>query len=141
MISILRKLDTFRGESRFTTWAYKFVIFEVSNKVARHFWVNAPERLDTEQWERLPDQFGYSPEEAARSAELFDTIRATVDRELTAHQREVFVEVIVNCVPADALCEKLGTNRNAIYKTIYDARRKIHSSLVSRGYIEETPRR
>jgi RNA polymerase sigma-70 factor (ECF subfamily) len=139
MISILRKLDTFRGESRFTTWAYKFVIFEVSNKVGRHFWVNPPEHLDTEQWERLPDQFGYSPEDAARSSELFDTIRATVERELSAHQREVFVAVVVNRVPLDALCQKLGTTRNAIYKTVYDARRKIHSSLVTNGYIEENP--
>lgn len=137
MISILRKLDTFRGESRFTTWAYKFVIFEVSKKIGRHFWVNPPDRLDTEHWERLPDQFGYSPEDAARCADLFETIRAAVEHELTAHQREVFVAVVVNGIPLEAVCEKLGTNRNAIYKTVYDARRKIHASLVAGGYIEE----
>ncbi|HZC52619.1 MAG TPA: sigma-70 family RNA polymerase sigma factor [Mycobacterium sp.] len=140
MISILRKLDTFRGESRFTTWAYKFVIFEVSNKLGRHFWANPPERLDTEQWERLPDQFGYSPEDAAQSSDLFDTIRATVERELTAHQRDMFVAVVVNQIPLDALCANLGTNRNAIYKTIFDARRKIRTSLVANGYIEEHSR-
>jgi RNA polymerase sigma-70 factor (ECF subfamily) len=139
MISILRKLDTFRGESRFSTWAYKFVIFEVSNKLGRHFWVNPSEPLDTEQWERLPAQFGYSPEEAAQSRDLFDTIRAIVECELTAHQREMFVAVVVNQIPLDALCAKLGTNRNAIYKTIFDARRKIRSSLVANGYIEEDP--
>jgi len=139
MISILRKLDTFRGESRFTTWAYKFVIFEVSNKLGRHFWVNPPARLDTEQWERLPDQFGYSPEDAARSRDLFDMIRATVDRELTPRQREVFVAVVVNRVPLDAVCAKLDANRNAIYKTVCDARRRIRASLVAGGYIEENP--
>jgi RNA polymerase sigma-70 factor, ECF subfamily len=137
MISILRKLDTFRGESRFTTWAYKFVIFEVSKKIGRHFWVNPPDRLDSDQWERLPDRFGYSPEDAARCGDLFDTIRATVEHELTAHQREVFVAVVVNQIPLDALCEKLGASRNAIYKTVYDARRKIHTALVANGYIEE----
>ncbi len=137
MISILRKLDTFRGESHFTTWACKFVIFEVSKKMGRHFWVNPPDRLDTVRWERLPDQFGYSPEDAARCADLFETIRSVVDHELTAHQREVFVRVVVNGIPLDAVCEKLGTNRNAIYKTVYDARRKIYASLVDNGYIEE----
>ena len=137
MISILRKLDTFRGESRFTTWAYKFVIFEVSNKLGRHFWVDRSERLDAEQWERLPDQFGYSPEDAAQSSDLFDTIRVAVARELTAHQRDMFVAVVVNQIPLDALCARLGTNRNAIYKTIFDARRKIRASLVANGYIEE----
>ena len=140
MISILRRLDTFRRESRFTTWAYKFVIFEVSNKVGRHFWLNPPARLDAEQWERLPDRFGYSPEEAAKSRDLFDTIRATVERELTPHQREVFVAVVVNRVPLDAVCAKLGAKRNAIYKTVCDARRRIRASLVAGGYIEGNPR-
>jgi RNA polymerase sigma-70 factor (ECF subfamily) len=138
MISILRKLDTFRGQSRFTTWAYKFVIFEVSNKLGRHFWVKTSERLDSEQWERLPDHYGYSPEDAAEASDLFDTIRVTVERELTAHQREMFIAVVVNQIPLDAVCAKLGTNRNAVYKTIFDARRKIRSSLVANGYIEET---
>jgi RNA polymerase sigma-70 factor (ECF subfamily) len=137
MVSILRKLDTFRGESRFTTWAYKFVMFEVSSKIGRHFWVNPPENLDAQQWERLPDHFGYSPEEAAQSRDLFDMIRATVVRELTPHQREIFVAIVVNQVPLDALCERLGTSRNAIYKTIFDARRKIRSHLVTNGYLDE----
>jgi RNA polymerase sigma-70 factor (ECF subfamily) len=85
----------------------------------------------------LPDHFGYSPEEAAQSRDLFDMIRATVVRELTPHQREIFVAIVVNQVPLDALCERLGTSRNAIYKTIFDARRKIRSHLVTNGYLDE----
>jgi RNA polymerase sigma-70 factor (ECF subfamily) len=135
MVSILRRLGSFRGESRFTTWAYKFVIFEVSNKIGRHFWINAPDALDSEQWERLPDRFAYTPEQAAASSDLFAAIQRSVREDLTAHQREVFVAIVVNGVPLDALSARLHTNRNALYKAVFDARRKIRAHLVANGYI------
>jgi len=138
MLAILRKLDTFRGESRFTTWAYKFVIFEVSGKVARHYWAtHADEPMDAERWERLPDRFGFSPEEAAESADLLDAVRRAVDGQLTARQREVFVALVLHGVPVDALAEQLGTNRNALYKTMFDARRKIRGFLVAHGHVPQ----
>jgi RNA polymerase sigma-70 factor, ECF subfamily len=138
MLAILRKLDTFRGESRFTTWAYKFVIFEVSGKVARHYWAtHADEPMDVERWERLPDRFGFSPEEAAESADLLDAVRRAVDGQLTARQREVFVALVLHGVPVDALAEQLGTNRNALYKTMFDARRKIRGFLVAHGHVPQ----
>ena len=40
LVAIIAKIDQFRGDSRFTTWAYKFVMFEVSTKIGRHFWRN-----------------------------------------------------------------------------------------------------
>ena len=58
LLAIMAKVGQFRGESRFTTWAYKFVIFEVSAKAGRHFWVNPPVPMDAEDWDRLPDRFG-----------------------------------------------------------------------------------
>ena len=42
LMNILARVDEFRGLSRFTTWAYKFVVFEVSAKVARHAWRRQP---------------------------------------------------------------------------------------------------
>ena len=66
LMAITGKLGQFRGESRFTTWAYKFVIFEVSAKIGRHFWRNPGVPLDAEDWDRLPDRFGFDP---AREAE------------------------------------------------------------------------
>jgi len=137
MLAILRKLDTFRGESRFTTWAYKFVIFEVSGKVARHFWAHADEPIDTEQWERLPDRFGFSPEDAAESADLLAAVRRAVDGQLTDRQREVFVALVLHGVPVDALAQRMGTNRNALYKTMFDARRKIRGFLVAHGHVAQ----
>jgi len=137
MLAILRKLDTFRGESRFTTWAYKFVIFEVSGKVARHFWFRADEPLEAEHWGRLADRFGLSPEEAAESADLLAAVRRAVEEELTERQREVFVALVIDGVPADALAQRLDTNRNALYKTMFDARRKIRRFLVAHGHVSQ----
>src|SRR5215470_2943870 len=61
LVAILRKLEQFRGESRFTTWACKFVILEVSSKIGRHFWHHPDLPLEAEDWDRLPDRFGFDP--------------------------------------------------------------------------------
>jgi RNA polymerase sigma-70 factor, ECF subfamily len=139
MVAILGKLDTFRGESRFTTWAYRFVVLEVSSKLGRHYWRQHPaEYLETESWDRLPDRLGGTgPGEHAEQAELVKAVRQAVDETLTGHQRRLFVAVVLNEVPLDALVTSLGTNRNAIYKSIFDARRKIRAFLVANGYLEE----
>jgi RNA polymerase sigma-70 factor (ECF subfamily) len=137
MIAILAKLADFRGESRFTTWAYRFVILEVSGKLGRHYWRNPPVTLDAGQWERLPDRLGIDPPQQAESAALLAEVRRVVDDELTAHQRRVFVAIVVDGIPLDALGARLGLQRNAMYKVIFDARRKIRRALVANGYLEE----
>jgi RNA polymerase sigma-70 factor (ECF subfamily) len=136
VISILRKLDTFRGASRFTTWAYKFAIVEVSSKLGRHFWQRSAVRLDEGGWEGVPDRFGMTPEVAAQSRELLDEVRRIVENELTDRQRNVFVALVVDATPLDALVAKLCSSRNAIYKTMFDARRKVRAALVANGYLE-----
>ena len=133
MLAILAKLGDFRGESRFITWAYRFVILEVSTKLGRHYWRNPPVALDAGQWERLPDRFGIDPARHAESAGILAEVRRVVDEELTAHQRRVFVAVVVDRIPRDALAAELGLRRNAIYKVIFDARRKIRRALVANG--------
>ena len=138
MLAIISKLGSFRGESRFTTWACRFVILEVSSKLGRHYWRQHPAaRLDAEDWDRLPDRFGLDPSEAAAQAEMITAIRKAVDHELTTRQRDLFIAVILNGIPLDAVVEKTGTNRNSIYKAIFEARRKIRASLVANGYLEQ----
>jgi RNA polymerase sigma-70 factor (ECF subfamily) len=134
-LSILGKLDSFRGESRFTTWAYKFVILEVAHKIGRHFWRDPPVALDTEDWNRLPERFGIDPSAHAEAAELSTAIRHAVEATLTDRQRQMFVAIVVQGIPLDALVDKLGVSRNAIYKTIFDARRKIREFLVTNEYL------
>ena len=142
LVAITAKLRQFRGESRFTTWAYKFVIFEVSAKLGRHFWRRPHLPLDTQDWERLPDRFGFDPAQQCEWRDLVAALRRAVDEELTARQREIFVAVVVNEVPLDALAARLGSNRNAIYKMMFDARRKLRAALAANGYLgPETSRR
>jgi RNA polymerase sigma-70 factor, ECF subfamily len=135
MLAILAKLGDFRGESRFITWAYRFVILEVSSKLGRHYWRNPPVALDDEQWERLPDRFGLDPERQVVAAGILAEVRRVVDGELTSHQRRIFVAVVVDGIPLDAVAARLGLQRNAIYKVVFDARRKIRRALAAKGYL------
>ncbi|GAA5185775.1 RNA polymerase sigma factor [Rugosimonospora acidiphila] len=137
LLAIVGKLGQFRAESQFTTWAYRFVVFEVSTKVGRHFWRDPEVRMDAEDWDRLPDRFGLAPATQSEWRELMDALRHAVDTELTDHQRQVFVALVLNAVPLDALVARLGTNRNAIYKTMFDARRKLRAALVAGGYLHQ----
>jgi RNA polymerase sigma-70 factor (ECF subfamily) len=137
LVAITGKLGQFRGESRFTTWAYKFVIFEVSAKIGRHFWRKPAVPFDAEDWERLPDRFGFDPAQQAEWRDLLAALHRAVDTELTARQRQVFVAIVLNAVPLDTLVIELGSNRNAIYKTLFDARRKLRAALAANGYVPD----
>jgi len=137
LVAILRRLPEFRGESKFTTWAYKFAILEVSSKLGRHFWASRTDVvLETEQWEQLPARFGAGPESAVEAADLVNAVRDAVETNLTARQRDIFVALVVDGVPLDALVVELDTDRNTIYKVMFDARRKIRAILATNGYLE-----
>ena len=141
VVAITAKLSTFRGESRFTTWAYRFVILEVSSKVGRHFWRHPTVSVDVEQWDQLPDRFGVDPACVPQSHELAAEIRRAVDEDLTEWQRRVFVAIVLREIPLDALVVELDTTRNAIYKTLFDARRKLWAILAANGYLTDDPPR
>ncbi len=141
LVAITGKIGQFRGESRFTTWAYKFVIFEVSAKIGRHFWRHPAVPLDAEDWDRLPDRFGFDPAQQAEWLDLLAALRRAVNEDLTPRQREVFVAIVLNDVPLDALVLELASNRNAIYKVLFDARRKLRAALDAGGYLHAGPAR
>ncbi|MBF9070726.1 sigma-70 family RNA polymerase sigma factor [Streptacidiphilus sp. NEAU-YB345] len=140
VVSVLAKVAEFRGESRFTTWAYRFVVLEVSSKIGRHFWRRPHVPLDAGQWERLPDRLGLDPSRQSEQRELMDALRRAVQDDLTDRQRTVFTALVVDGVPLDALVVRLESSWNALYKTMFDARRKLRASLVAGGYLPETPR-
>ena len=131
MLAIIRKLGEFRGESRFTTWAYKFVMLEVSAQLGRRFRRHSAVQIGDEAWDRIPDRLGMDPARHAESAELAEALRAAVEGSLSERQRRVFVALVVEGIPLDALTVELGSTRNAIYKTMFDARRKIRAHLVA----------
>lgn len=137
LMAVTGKLDSFRGASRFTTWAYKFAVLEVSVKLRRHAWRGRtiPTADDDAAWDRL----GEGPEEAHSRLEIVDLLRAlreAVAEELTSRQREVFVAAVLNDVPIDVLAERLQSTRGAIYKILHDARRKLRRRLERNGYLE-----
>lgn len=137
LLAVTAKIGQFRGESRFTTWAYKFVIFEMSAKIGRHFWRHPVVPLDAEDWDRLPARFGFDPAQQAEWRDLFAALRQAVDTELTSRQREVFVAIVLNDVPLDTLVLALASSRNAIYKMLFDARRKLRAALAANGYLPD----
>jgi RNA polymerase sigma-70 factor (ECF subfamily) len=134
VVNVLAKLDDFRGLSRFTTWAYKFAIFEVSAKLARHAWRRHPPGAQELAFERLPDTLAPTPGERAERREQLATLTQAIERELTPRQREVFVAISLNEVPIDVLALQLESNRNAVYKNLFDARRKLRACLADAGY-------
>jgi RNA polymerase sigma-70 factor, ECF subfamily len=133
LVKILGKLDEFRGASRFTTWAYKFVIFEVSGKVARHAWRTKPPGDRELDPERLPDQLAQRAGDRLEQREQLQTLSSAIG-ELTDRQREVFVAIALNNVPIDLMAIRLGTNRNAIYKNLFDARRNLRARMAAAGH-------
>ena len=132
LVAVLRKLGEFRGDSRFTTWAYKFALLEAAVKVRRRAWQGREIPLEPERWELIPG-LASTPHEDAETAELFAALHEAIDADLTAHQREVLVAVTLNDVPIDVLAERLDTTRGALYKTIHDARGKLRTALARRG--------
>jgi RNA polymerase sigma-70 factor (ECF subfamily) len=132
MLAILGKLGTYRGESRFSTWAYKFALLEAAVKLRRRAWQGREVPLEPEDWSRIAEG-GETPVAAAEQNELLDAVGDAIDSELTAHQREVLVAVALNGVPIDVLAERLNTTRGALYKTIHDARKKLRGHLSKAG--------
>jgi RNA polymerase sigma-70 factor, ECF subfamily len=133
-VSVLAKLDDFKGLSRFTTWAYKFAIFEVSAKLARHAWQRHPPSREELELGELPDTIAPRPGRQAEQREQLAVLRRAIEQDLTERQREVFVAIALNDVPIDVLALELDSNRNAIYKNLFDARRKLRESLAAAGH-------
>jgi RNA polymerase sigma-70 factor, ECF subfamily len=132
LMKVLAKLHTYRGESRFTTWAYKFALLETSVKLRQRAWEKREIPLEAEGWARLPD-LRAAPQGHAETAELIEALRQGIAEGLTPHQRSVLVAVALNDVPIDVLAERLGSTRGALYKTLHDARRKLRARLADQG--------
>ncbi len=137
VMNVLRKLDDFRGTARFTTWACKFVIFEVSVRLRRHAWRNHGAGTDHAVWDRMADA-APSALRTMENQELATALQRAVQDRLTDHQRTIFQAAALEEVPIDALAERFGSSRGAIYKTLHDARRKLREALPAGGYAELT---
>jgi RNA polymerase sigma-70 factor, ECF subfamily len=128
LMSLRARLDDFRGASRFTTWVYKFALYEAAAKLRRRSWQGREVPLEPETWNRFESDSS-RPEDVAERRELLQALKEGVETALTPPQREVFVALALNGVPIDVLAERLETTRGALYKTLHDARRKLRERL------------
>ena len=136
-VSVLRRLDDFRGESSFRTWAYKFALLEAAVKVRRRAWRDREVTLEPERWESLAHA-GPGPDDEAENEELLAAVREGIRTVLTPRQRQVLVATVLEGVPIDVLAERLDSNRNALYKLLHDARRRLRAHVAAAGFPEVT---
>ena len=132
LMAILDKLNTYRGAARFTTWAYKFAIYETSSRLRRHAWRQQKVEMDDTIWDRLPDT-ALAPLQRLERDQLMAALERAIRERLTERQRMIFQSVTANDVPIDVLAERLDTTRGALYKTLHDARRKLRRHLTESG--------
>jgi RNA polymerase sigma-70 factor (ECF subfamily) len=133
LAAVLSKLGDFRGESRFTTWAYKFALLEAGARIRRRAWQGREVPIEPDVWSRIADD-APTPERDLETKELFAAVQEAIRSDLTPRQRAVLVAVTLNDVPIDVLAERLETTRGALYKTIHDARRKLRAALAGNGF-------
>jgi RNA polymerase sigma-70 factor (ECF subfamily) len=142
LLSVLRRLDDFRGASRFSTWAYKFALLEAAVKLRKRSWQGREVPLEPEAW-TLFSSAALEPDAELEQSELLAEVQRAIDEALTPHQRQVLVALALNGVPIDVLAERLSTTRGALSKTLHDARRALRRRLDERGlslerWLEET---
>lgn len=141
LIAVINRLPDFRGDSKFTTWAYKFAVNIALMTARRERWkgVSLDQLSFSEdgtffEWMMRDKSPGLAPDQTAMQGEVREIIQQVIEHDLTDKQRRVLLMVVFNEVPMDEVVQRLGTNRNAIYKTLHDVRRKLKSGLQARGF-------
>jgi RNA polymerase sigma-70 factor, ECF subfamily len=127
LLAVLRKLEDYRGDSQFWTWAKRFAQLEAPVSIRRRL---GHDRLanDPERAFALADP-GCSPQERAEVHEQLGTVSELIVGRLTARQRSVLIAIAIDGVSTATLASELDTTRGAIYKTLHDARKKLAAQL------------
>jgi RNA polymerase sigma-70 factor (ECF subfamily) len=133
LVSVLRRLDDFRGESRFSTWVYKFALLETAVRLRKRAWQARELPVEPETW-NLFANLDLELDAQIEQRELLSALQTAIADALTPHQRQVLVALALNGVPIDVLAERLETTRGALYKTLHDARHKLRRHLGERGF-------
>jgi RNA polymerase sigma-70 factor (ECF subfamily) len=128
LVAVVAKLDEYRFESRFTTWAYKFAILEAAVAVRRRAWQQRELPIDPQAWTAVATGTA-DPVDDVETREQLRELTSAIRTKLSPHQREVLTALVLADVPIDVLAERLNTTRGALYKTLHDARRKLRAAL------------
>ena len=132
LIKITGNLDSFRGESRFTTWAQKIAMNVALTELKRRRWRDVSLQdlfAEREVADRGPADTQLTPEQLALQNTVLGELRRMVDEELTNRQREALVAVLLEGMPVSEVARRMGTNQNALYKLLFDARRKLKREM------------
>ena len=139
LLKILDNLDSFRGESKFITWAQKIAVRVAYSEFRRKRWE------DISIQDLLPEDSGIdftpealrdpdaNPEASITQTRIFERVLTLIDEELTERQRQALLAVMVGEMPLEEVARRMDTNRNALYKVIYDARKKLKQHLMAEG--------
>lgn len=139
LLKILAGLDTFRGESRFTTWAQKITVRVAFTELRRRRWKDVSLEDLVAQYSEgnltppvLADM-APSPEQRVTQQMLMEMVRRMIAEELTERQRQAMTAVVMGGMPLEEVARRVGTNRNALYKLLHDARQRLKKRMLDRG--------
>lgn len=131
---ILRQLDAFRGECRFTTWAYRIVINLIADEMRRRVWRRLPLTPDGDAARsRHASAQEQDVETTADRRALWSLIDGIIQHELTSRQRAALVGRIFDEKPLVVLADELGTDKDNVYKLLHDARKHLKRALRDHG--------
>lgn len=139
-LRVLDNLETFRGDSQFTTWAMKIAMRVAISEMrrARYKDFSLDELTENGEVPAVANAAPISsapiarPEQVIEQEDVLGKVTEAFQNVLTPRQRAAMEAIILDDIPLEEVAEQMGTNRNALYKLIHDARRKL------RDYLEET---
>ena len=140
LIKIMDNLDTFRGESRFTTWAQKIAVNSAFTELRRRRWqdLSLQEMIEDQEGNEFTPAIltdpGATPEIQATRLAMLEFVQKMIDEELTERQRQAITAVIFNGIPMEEVARRMNTNRNALYKLIFDARQNLQRKMAENGF-------
>lgn len=135
LLKILSSLDSFRGESRFLTWAQKIAVHVALSELRRKRWRDVSLQTFTETPEGeeytplLLTDPAPSPEVQAARQDLLRSVEKLIFEELTDRQRNALLSILQDGIPLHEVAERLDTNPNALYKLLHDARQRLKQRL------------
>ena len=139
-LRILSNLASFRGDSRFTTWATKVAVRVAISEMRRARYKDFSLDALTDSGDMKPDTSNNltstpieRPEAAMEKQDVLQKINRAFEEALTNRQRIALEAVVLEGVPMEVVADRMGTNRNALYKLIHDARRKLRTHLEGQG--------
>lgn len=142
ILRILDKLDTFRGESKFTTWAQKIAVRVAFTEMRRKRWkdVSIEDLLPEDSGDYTPlvlSDPSPDPEKRATQESLLSMIEKVLSEDLTDRQRTALLAIMHGGMPLEEVARRMDTNRNALYKLLHDARKQLRNRLQEKGFTAE----